>query len=432
MADTPQGKVLFLNSPYLLIEPFFQHMPPLSILYLSSYMEKCGYEPNIHCLDTYVALQGMYYFGYDIPALFKKITDFKPRMIGITCVFSSRWPFTQRLTQILKSAFPDIPIAIGGIHPTAFPEYCLSASGADYLIIGEGETSTVDLFKHVLEGTKPYGVDGITFKDGNGVYFNEKKHFIQNLDEIPFPAYHLVDDQTYEAIRKKDRISQFKGLYFPVLTSRSCPNQCTFCNMYLCHGKQWRGRSAQNVVAEIAYLSDKYGVTQFAIVDDNFSFSRARTLAIMEGIIKIDKGIKLITPNGLSVSTLDDEVVRALKKAGAIEICIAVESGSEYIRNVVYNKRIKEEKIYEVVDSCKKHGLPCRTFFMVGAPGETDETIQESIRMMRRLKVPTYLNITTPYKGTKLYEYYIEKGMIEEGDVELGFSVDLRLPRRKT
>lgn len=431
MMTNQKGRILFLNSPYVLIEPFYQHMPPLSILYLASYMEKSGYEPMLCSLDMSARFGGMYYFGYDIPRLIKKISDFKPQMIGITCVFSSRWPFTQRLTQVIKSVFPSIPLVIGGIHPTTFPEYCLSSSDADYLIIGEGEFSIVDLFKHILANSKPYGVDGITFKDNGGVYFKEKAHFIPNLDVIPFPAYHFVDNQTYATIRKQDRISQFKGLYFSLLTSRSCPNQCTFCNMYICHGRQWRARSAENVVSEIEYLSDKYKVKQFAIVDDNFSFSRARTLAIAERIIKINKGIKFITPNGLSVTTLDDEVIRMLKKAGFLEICIAVESGSEYIRNIVYNKKIKAEKVYEVVDSCKRHNLSCRTFFMVGAPEDSDSTIRASIRMMRRLRVPTYINITTPYKGTELYDSYIEKGVINKADVEAGFSCDLKLPAEK-
>ncbi|MBU1125900.1 MAG: B12-binding domain-containing radical SAM protein [Candidatus Omnitrophica bacterium] len=403
-------------------------MPPLSILYLASYMEKCGYTPAIYSLDTFAQLGGMFYFGYNLENLFKQIKEMKPQMIGITCVFSSRWPFTQRLTQVIKKAFPDIPLVIGGIHPTTFPEHCLTSSSADYLIIGEGEESVIELFKHILANTKPYGVDGIVFKDEDRLYVNEKKHFIPDLDQIPFPAFHLVDEKTYHAIRTQDRISQFKGLYFPLLTSRSCPNQCTFCNMYLCHGKQWRSRSAENVLAEIDYLSDKYKCRQFAIVDDNFSLSRTRTIAILDGIIAMNKDIRLITPNGLSVSTLDDEVVKKFKRAGALEICIAIESGNEEIRNVVYNKRIKTEKVYEVADACKRHGLSLRTFFMVGAPGESDSTIDESIQMMRRLRVPTYINITTPYKGTQLYDYYIEKGMIKKEDVEAGFSVDLRLP----
>jgi radical SAM superfamily enzyme YgiQ (UPF0313 family) len=196
------AKVAFLNSPYILNEPFFQHMPPLSILYLSAYVQKYGHKARIFNLDRTVNEKGIYFFGFDLQRLFSEIDAFSPDMIGITCPYSSRWPFTERLTKILRSRFKDMPIVIGGIHPTTFPEYCLDSSGADFVVIGEGE-------------------------------------------------------------------------------ERSCPNQCTYCNMHLAHGKRWRYRSPENVLSEIEHLIKTYQVRQFAIVDDNFSFSRQRTIEIL-------------------------------------------------------------------------------------------------------------------------------------------------------
>jgi magnesium-protoporphyrin IX monomethyl ester (oxidative) cyclase len=323
------------------------------------------------------------------------------------------------------------PIVIGGIHPTAFPEYTLSYSGADFVILGEGEFSTAALLMSIVAGETVANIDGLAYKDNGTVVINPKTRFIQELDELPFPAYHLLDIDKYKRLCRNDRISQIRGINFSLLTSRSCPYQCTYCNMFLSHGRKWRARSPENVLDEIEHLVRRYEIHHFAIVDDNFLLSRKRARRILQGIIDRNLQIKFITPNGLSVRTLDDELVRLLKDAGALEISIAVESGSDFIRNDVYNKKISSEQIYRVIESCRRHRLPVRAFFMIGAPGESDTTIKESLQMMRRIKVPAYINITTPYKGTKLYDYCLERGNIREEDIRSGTWVDIRLPIEK-
>lgn len=425
-----KGRIALLNSPYILNEPFFQRMPNLSLLYLTSYMKKEGLKAKIFNLDVVYKTNDIYYFGFDLQKLLKNLSAFKPQMIGITCPYSSRWPFTQRLTKIIKSLFKDIPIVIGGIHPTSFPKYCLSASEADYVVIGEGELTIVEIFKHVISGKKPYRIDGIAFKDGKKIIHNPKTKYITNLDKIPFPAYEEVDIKEYKKNCSEDRMSRFKGLYFSLITSRGCPNRCTFCNMYLLHGRCWRPRSPQNVISEITYLVKKYGVRQFAIMDDNFSLDKKRTLAILKEIIKRKLKIKLLTPNGLHIRTLDEEIIWYFKKAGAIEISVAIESGSEDIRNKVYNKNLTTKQILKVISLCKKHKLPCKAFFMVGAPGESDKTVKQTIDLMRRIKVLSYISIFMPYKGTKLYEKYFKKD-IGEKDLQTGYFTTFRLPLEK-
>jgi magnesium-protoporphyrin IX monomethyl ester (oxidative) cyclase len=425
------GKIALINPPYILNEPLFQQMPPLSLLYLAANLEKEGFEPLIYHLDKVEKYKRMYFFSFNINQLISDLERFQPDMIGITCPYSARWTFTQRLIHLLKKRFDDIPIVLGGIHPTAFPEYSLSSSEADFVILGEGEVSVVKLMRTVLSKGNVSHIDGLAYKKDGKCVVNPKTQFIDTLDDMPLPAYHLLDINKYKQLYRNDRISQLKGVYFSLLTSRSCPNQCTYCNMFLAHGRKWRPRSPENVLDEIEYLKRKYHIDQFNVVDDNFSLSRKRTGEILRGIIKRNLDIKFITSNGLSIKTLDEELVMLMKKAGALEICIAVESGSEFIRNEVYNKKISSEQIYRTVDACRKHKLPVRTFFMIGAPGETDETIRESIDLIKRMKVPAYINITTPYKGTKLFDDYLKKGLISEQDVQKGTTIDLKLPIEK-
>ncbi len=429
MSERNNGRIAFLNSPYILKEDFHQHMPPLSLLYLATYMKSNGFDVRIYNLDRFVRDKGFRYLGYNLNSLFNNLSLFNPQMIGITCQYSARWPFVQRLIEIIKRWFKDIPVVIGGIHPTCFPEYCLCSSKADYIILGEGEFSCLELFKHVLSRTTPSGLDGVAFRDNSKIICNPKKSFITDLDTLPFPDYSLIDINRYKQLCRKDYIAQLKGMYFPVLTSRSCPNQCRYCNLYLVHGRKWRARSPDNVVKELSYLVETYKVRQFAFVDDNFSFSRERTIAILKEIVNGKIGpIKFIPLNGLSVKTLDDEVIWYLKKAGALEVSLAIESGSEYIRNTVYNKKVSTKKIIEVVRACKKYNLICKAFFMVGAPEETDDTIKESIDLMREIRIPASFSITTPFKGTKLYDYYMKKKLISEDELKRGYFLDLRLP----
>lgn len=173
---------------------------------------------------------------------------------------------------------------------------------------------------------------------------------------------------------------------------------------------------------------DRYNIRQFSVEDDNFSFDRERACTILEGVAALDKGISICYSNGLSLRTLDRELVGLMKKAGAREIHVSIESGNEYIRNKVYGKAISTEKIYEVYDACKYHDISISVNYMIGAPNESDETIGDTINMMKRIHAPVYVNFTTPFKGTKLYDYFMQRGLIDEKVYQEGVAIDLRTP----
>lgn len=426
-----KARVALFNSPYFSTVPLLQHMPPLSLLYLAASLQQNDIETRIFNLDMDAQHERLFYFGFDLNRMVSELKEYQPDLIGITVPYSARWPFTARLMKILRSILPETPIVLGGIHPTAFPEYCLQSSVADYIVIGEGERTIVELVDQILRRGMVNSIDGIAFRDKQKIVINPKTEYIQDLDNLPFPSYDNIDMEMYHRLCRNDRVYQLKGVYFSILTSRSCPNQCSFCNMYLVHGRRWRQRSPENVLAEIGFLISKHNIRQFAIVDDNFSLSKKRTVAILKGIIDMRADIKFITPNGLSVKTLDEEVVKLLKMAGAVQIAIAVESGSEHIRNEVYGKKITNDQICQAVDACVRYELPCLAFFMVGAPGETDETIRASMALIRRLSIPVDISITTPYRGTKLYDDYIRQGIFTEEDVATGHLIDASMPIEK-
>ncbi len=420
-------RVALVNSPFLLPENLQQHGVPLSLLYLAAALEKAGFNPRIFHLNRVRKQKGAYFWTYDMPELLATLDDFAPQLIGITCPYSARWCFTSRLAAVLRQRF-NAPIVLGGIHPTSFPEYCLHQSAADYVALGEGEKSLVELAAALEKGLPPSKIDGLAWKADGGGGLNPKTHYIENLDSLPFPAYHLIDMERLRHDSKNDRCFQLKGHYFSLITSRSCPNQCSFCNMYLSHGKRWRSRSPENVLAEIEFLAKTYNARQFAVMDDNFTFNRERAVRILQGICAMGLDLHLSFANGLSAKTLDAELIELLKKAGASELCISIESGSDRIRNKIYAKRLSDEKIFEVYDACRRNRLPVSVNFMIGAPEEDDQTIQASIDMMKRVRAPAYFNFTTPFKGTRLYEYYQQRGFIDEQIFQEGMAIDLRSP----
>ena len=429
--DYTGTKIALLNTPYILNEPFMQNMPPLSLLYIAGFLEKRGHVPKIFTLDYNVRDNRLYYFGYDTKTLTNDLSEFGPDIIGITCPYSARWPFTQRLCAMLREQFPRVPIVIGGIHPTAFPDTALEQCDCDYAVLGEGEVTTALLAERLISGREIHDLDGLAYRHDGKIRVNPKTAFIDDLDSLPMPAYHLLDMDRLKHQCIKDTISQLKGMYFSLLTSRSCPNQCSYCNMFLAHGRKWRSRSPENVLAEVDHLVSTYDVDQFAIMDDNFTLSRKRTKMILNGLMKRGRPIRFLTPNGVSLKSLNEEIIGLMKKAGALEVSIAIESGSEFIRNEVYKKRIKTQQILDIVKAFKKHDLPCRAFYMVGAPQETDETVQSTIDIMKKIKTPGYINITTPYKGTQLYDTFREAYGLSENDLTFDSFLDIRLPIEK-
>lgn len=204
--------------------------------------------------------------------------------------------------------------------------------------------------------------------------------------------------------------------------------------MYITHGSRWRSRSAKNLLDEIEYLIKRFAVRNFYFIDDNFSLNLARAKDVCRGIIERGLSIHYNFHNGLSIKTIDFELVKLLKESGCTSVCLAVESGSEHIRNEVYGKRLSTEKIIEVIRWFKKAGIPSIGYFMVGGPGETRQDFQMSKTLLKSLPLSFItVNIFTPHPGTELYDECKEKGWLigclpeEENRVEM-FSPMLKTP----
>lgn len=417
-------KILLVYPQYVYHDTFDSRSPSLSLLYLASFLEREGHKVRIfNASDGPITqVKNGYRYGRSNEEVFKVFQNEHYDLVGITCSFASRWHFVSGLASMFKEQMPGIPIVIGGLFPTYEWKYCFKKTkDIDAVVIGEGEETLGGIARKLAEGSNIVdacaSVDGVAWRDGENINKKDKAGFTEDLDDLPFPAWHLLDLKQLFSIQKN--FYELQPPHFTVLSSRSCPEACTFCNMFITHGRKWRTRSPENFVDELEYLINKFKVNSFFIADDNFSFDIDRAKNICREILKRKLKIHYNTGNGLNIKRVDKELFELMKASGCGSIALAIESGSERIRNEVYKKRIPTEKIYQTLNWCAEIGLPSIGFFMVGAPGENRESIEDTKKLIQ--DVPLSLctcSIYTPYPKTRLYDKCIELGYLKEIDPE--------------
>ena len=385
-------KILLVNPPnpdnYYNKEVYL----PSALLYLAAAAQENGSEVKILDLKSPIYA--------NIPEsktdyeklLVENIDLFQPDILGFGCLFSGNFPQVLKLSEASKSKFPKIPVITGGIHPTIYAKEILeNCPSVDWVILGEGEETFVqfiDMYKNKNFNFEK--IDGFAYRKNGETMVNRKIKFIMNPDTIPFPAYELVNLRDYyvDTSGWHNPKNLPINTSVPIISSRSCPNRCNFCSMFLVMGPKWRARSSKNVVDEIEYVYKKYNHRHFSFMDDNFTLDKGRAIEICKDIIDRKLNIQFETPNGLSINTLDEKTMDTLVSAGMVRTYLAIESGSDFIRNKVMRKNVSNEKIYEVINLTKKYKqLNVAAFFIMGMPEETKETLKETYRMIKELKV---------------------------------------------
>jgi len=330
--------------------------------------------------------------------------DEKP-VIGINCLYSAVFPKVREIAQKIKQEFPLSKIAIGGMHPTLFAEQIIKyCPEFDAVIIGEGDDSFIKYLEQCFGG----GVEGVCVRDAGEIVMKDRLSYIENIDNLPRPGYEFFnfDEYLHDASNwySPDGFL-ISDLQMSILTSRSCPNLCNFCNMYRVMGRRFRARSAENVFEEIKFLYEEYGVNYFRIMDDNFTFNRDRAAKICQLVIESGMKIYFDTPNGISAKNLDLELLKLMRRAGFIIVAVAVESGSEYVRNQIMGKRISEEQILNVFKWCREVGIMAKSYFIIGMPEDTEETLKATEELIIKMDtMHVTLSVAMPLPGTRLYE----------------------------
>ena len=356
--------------------------------------------------------------------------DFSPDFIGISILFSTAHKSTGDIAKALKTRWPDAPIVVGGMHATNAVSSLLSFPEVDYVCKGEAE-SIITYFADAMhlnkDGEEVLGIIGR--KKLNQCQKNENCNLesaplIDNLDEIPFPSWHLLNMPDYvdggeSRNRNIDVIMQDRAA--TIVTTRGCPFHCTFCASWAVHGRKMRYRSIDNVLDELSILRNRYNVNMVIPEDDLFTVKKPRIIKLCNAVAKkFNKNIHFQFPNGLSVATLDEDVIKAMVNMGMNLANIAIESGSAWVQKHVIKKNCNLDRARKVVQTCRDAGIFIRTYFILGFPGETREQMQETIDFAASLSSDwNVFNIASPLIGTEMFEQ-----LIEREDIDINFNWD--------
>jgi len=388
-----------------LVYPYFQpsadnsifRFPPLGLGYIASYLKNHGI--SVEVVDCTFMNQ---------EEALKRIRRSNPKIIGLQVMFSMK----EKALEIAELAKKDSALLVaGGPLPTVEPEEFLSTF--DVVVIGEGEQTMLELVRAVQSGTGLMNVRGIAFKEKGEVKSTSPRSFIENLDDVPFPSRELFDNQAYKSYYSRN----FGYTTTSIITSRGCPFKCDFCSRPV-FGNRFRSRTPANIAEEVAAVRE-LGYERVWFADDCFTLDRKRMLNICDELLRrrITVGWECLS----RVDTVDLEVAERMKQAGCIRVFFGIESGNEKVLEIM-NKRATAKQAMDAVCVFKKVGVQVGAFFIIGYPGENDETVLETVNFASSLPLD-YLSFTFPYPipGTGLFERVRDKMNSEEWKEPEGF-----------
>ncbi|HOK41425.1 MAG TPA: radical SAM protein, partial [bacterium] len=299
----------------------------------------------------------------------------------------------------IKTIIEKVIIVLGGPHPTIFAEEVLKESDADICVIGEGEETFLELVTVLNFKGDLTKVKGIVFKKEGNIIRTEKRKLIENLDKIPFPDRDIIKLNLYYPPPTK-RVSNYNAT--SLVTSRGCVFHCTYCIATKIWEHKVRFRSVENVISEIEMCVNKYGIAEFNIHDEWFTINKNRTIELCKKII--EKKLKIAWICMGRVHPLDEELLSWMKKAGCKKINFGFESGDQKILDNIKHQTTLEQGL-RAAKLCHKVGIKIGANFMIGAIGETLETIKNTIKYAKKIKPDTVAFFAaTPYPGTEFYE----------------------------
>lgn len=399
-------KILLVYPPISLWERYSSgighsggHQIPLGVYYLAAYVRQAGHDA---CVVDGEA-QGM-----TVAAVAEKALEYGPDIVGIS---STTVAFHRALETAgeIKDRIPDIPVVIGGPHVTAVREDVLYHPEFDFAVYGEGEETLKELLDTLTDGCFS-SVKGLIYRDKGVPIINAARPFIADMDKIPFPAYDLIAD--FKIYNPPP--SNYKRLPVAnVITSRGCPNRCTFCG-HSAFGHTLRQRSPENIAAEIELLYNQYNVREIAFVDDTFTIRPERIFELFKILNR--KKINFPWTCMSRINTVDFATVKFMKNQGCWHISFGVESGNEDILRLI-RKNISLVDAKKVIGWCHQLGIRTKGFFIVGHPGETQSTIDETIQTALDLPLDdVVVTLNTPLPGTEQYQTAEDYGSMEKGN----------------
>ncbi|WP_295102764.1 radical SAM protein [uncultured Candidatus Kuenenia sp.] len=442
------NRILLINPPgkvYVLPDGTPAHRkhctPPLGLAYIAANLLQNGYEVQVMDIlaegykNEFFKNHSILY-GLSTEDILARIEKAKPDIIGISVLFSFLIMEVFELCKTIKENFPAIPIVLGGQHPSGAPEDVMKCEHVDFVIVAEADQSMV-FFLESMNGRLPRNeVPNLYYRENGEIqntlskhtpatngrgwsYYNLKNAGIPNdIDKLPFPAWDIFPLEDYwnsdvrigggDVVRKRHAV---------MISTRGCPHACNFCTSPLMSGyRGYRMRKNEEVIREIRWLVSKYDVGEIAFLDDNFFVSKPRVKRLLKMIAEEFPNIYFHVPGGTEVNALDHEMIDLLAEAHFYKVQIAIEAADQGVQNALIDKKVKIDRVPEMIDYLKSKGIETRALFMIGFPGETRAQIQKTVDLAKSLDVDDfYISIVTPLPGTPIYDECLQKGLFVDG-----------------
>lgn len=393
---------IFINPPYSYTDitktkvkkrnkGFYVNYPHLGLAYLAASLGKNGFSVKI--IEASTSL-----FTED--EIIEEIRKDIPKIIGIT-VTTQTLPSVYSLVQKIKKHFPELCIVLGGSHISVNPEL-IQRIDVSFGFVGEADYGLSQLCNYLIRKNGSLEtIKGLIYQKDGKLFINERDS-VANLDELPFPARHLLFNERYFSPVINGRITS-------MITSRGCPFDCIYCSRPAV-GKNCRFRSAENIADEILEAKNKFKIKYINFEDDTFTLRKENVTKICNLII--EKRIKIKWGCQTRANLVDENLLRLMHKSGCVKISFGVEAGSERVRYLL-NKKIPDEAFRQAFRWCRKIGIETNSFFMFGHPTENIDDLKRTISFARELS-PTYavFNITYILPGSPLFDYAQKEGLV--------------------
>jgi len=395
---------------------------PLGLAAIAASLRAAGHEVSV--LDAVglapdaVTPDGrLHFLGLRPEAIVERI-DPATALLGVTNTWSFSWPLVRRLLRLIKERHPDKRIVAGGEHFTGLTERSLREAPIDYIVLGEGEETAVELLAALERGDRDLSsIPGLAYLDGTALVRTPCRERIRDLDGLPWPAWDLFDPAAYH--RHGLVIGLDAGMTMPILATRGCPYACTYCSSATMWTRRWAARNPVDVVDEIEHYQQTYGATNFPFQDLTAILKKEWVVAFCEELLRRGLRITWQFPSGTRCEVIDAEVARLLARTGGRSLAFAPESGSARTRALI-GKELSEESLLAAVRASVKEKLNITCFFVVGFPHDTMADLKETFRLVRRLAVAGIDDVAVgfffPIPGTRLHDQLVREGRIAETD----------------
>lgn len=372
--------------------------PPLDLAYMAAVLEREGITVRIE--DSPAG-------GTTWEEFRHRVETFSPELVvlGATQPTLSN---DRRAAGMIKEWVPGVLMgARGEVFSSDSEAILASMPEFDFVLQGETDITLADVLR---QGT-PEGVGGVTYRVETGIHVGPERPPLEDLDQLPFPARHLLRNDLY-------RSPDTGRLLTTIQTGRGCPSQCTFCSVHAVAGAKARHRSPENVCAEVRECVERYGIREFLFHADTFTLNRKWVTELCRRIVQADLEIRWGCNS--RVDTVDAERLEWMKRAGCWVIGFGVESGSDKTLRRM-RKGARREDAVKAIRMCKAAGIRTHAFFVFGFPWETEEDIKETIEFARELDTDFFdFNIVYPLPGTDIYSTVVEEGLFDPERVRNG------------